>query len=152
MEPRHASLEGMPSAPTPHEQAYTRPDSLGGHTEVLPGGRRNEQIERRLGQHIESASNQPAVPPAQTASLPAPVVAVQSDDDAASTVSDDMPIIAADEDLIEKEWVDRAKKIIAETKDDPYKREQEVKRLQVDYVKKRYGKSIGVVDNSAWEN
>jgi len=54
------------------------------------------------------------------------------------------PTIAADDDLIEKEWVDRAKKIIAETRDDPYRREQEVSKLQADYLRKRYGKEIGV--------
>lgn len=56
---------------------------------------------------------------------------------------DDNPIIAADEDLIEKEWVDKAKKIISETKDDPYRREQEVSKLQADYIEKRYGRRIG---------
>lgn len=55
---------------------------------------------------------------------------------------DDNPIVAADEDLIEKEWVDRAKKIIASTKNDPYLQEKEVSKLQADYLKKRYGKEI----------
>ena len=149
MEPRQASPESTPPLTSSHEQVSTGPDSFVA-AETLPDGRRNEQTERRLGQHVESAAIQPAQT-TRAASLPVPVAA-QSDDDTATTVSDDMPIIAADEDLIEKEWVDRAKKIIAETKDDPYKREQEVKRLQIDYVKKRYGKSIGAVDNSAWES
>jgi hypothetical protein len=52
------------------------------------------------------------------------------------------PTTATDEDLIEKEWVDKAKKIVAQTKDDPYKQEKEVSRLQADYLKKRYGKEI----------
>lgn len=56
----------------------------------------------------------------------------------------DTPAVAADDDLIEKEWVDKAKKIIAETKDDPYKREQEVSKLQADYLRKRYGREIGI--------
>ncbi len=56
----------------------------------------------------------------------------------------DTPVIAADDDLIEKEWVDKAKKIIAETRDDPYKREQEVSKLQADYLRKRYGREIGI--------
>ena len=53
------------------------------------------------------------------------------------------PITASDEDLIEKEWVDRAKKIIAETRDDPFKREAAVNQLQRDYQKKRYGRELG---------
>lgn len=59
---------------------------------------------------------------------------------------DDLPVLAGDDDLIEKEWVDKAKKIIAETRSDPYRREQEVSRLQADYLRKRYGKEIGVAD------
>jgi hypothetical protein len=45
--------------------------------------------------------------------------------------------------LIEKEWVDKAKQIIVQTKDDPYRREQEVGKLQADYLLKRYGKELG---------
>jgi Txe/YoeB family toxin of Txe-Axe toxin-antitoxin module len=59
------------------------------------------------------------------------------------SASDDLPMVANDDDLIEKEWVDKAKKIIVETKDDPYRREQEVGRLQADYLYKRYGRQLG---------
>lgn len=78
--------------------------------------------------------------------LPAPPV---TDDGVAvqqSTPADDLPLVANDDDLIEKEWVDKAKKIIADTKDDPYRREMEVNRLQADYLKKRYGKQLGKVE------
>lgn len=54
-----------------------------------------------------------------------------------------LPTIANDDDLIEKEWVDKAKKVLAETKDDPYRREQEVNRIQSDYLLKRYGRELG---------
>jgi hypothetical protein len=30
-----------------------------------------------------------------------------------------------------------------QTKDDPYRREQEVSKLQADYLRKRYGKELG---------
>ncbi len=50
--------------------------------------------------------------------------------------------MAADDDVIEREWVDKAKKIVAQTKDDPYTQEKEVSKLQADYLKKRYGKEI----------
>lgn len=74
-------------------------------------------------------------------SVPVPVPVTQADD--STTVG---PTIAADDDLIEKEWVDKAKKIILDTKDDPYKREQEVSKLQADYLRKRYGKELGASD------
>jgi hypothetical protein len=63
-----------------------------------------------------------------------------------AVVHDDTPLLAADEDLIEKEWVDKAKKIILETKDDPYAREAAVTRLQADYLRKRYGKELNSAD------
>jgi len=84
-------------------------------------------------------------PTAGSAALPTPVVfpATTPANTSVATPSDDNPAVAADEDLIEKEWVDKAKKIIAETRDDPHKREQEVGKLQADYLKKRYGKELG---------
>jgi hypothetical protein len=50
--------------------------------------------------------------------------------------------VAADEDLIEKEWVEKAKKVIADTKHDPHLQGEAVSRLQADYLKKRYGKIV----------
>jgi Txe/YoeB family toxin of Txe-Axe toxin-antitoxin module len=84
-----------------------------------------------------------------TTTLPAPVVAplptpVVDDESQATTLAiSDTPTVASDEDLIEKEWVDKAKKILAQTKDDPYRREQEVSKLQADYLRKRYGRELG---------
>ncbi|MBC7565088.1 hypothetical protein H7100_02595 [Candidatus Saccharibacteria bacterium] len=56
---------------------------------------------------------------------------------------DDSPTVAGDEDVIEKEWVDKAKKIILETKDDPFGRSTRVNELQKDYLRKRYSKELG---------
>jgi hypothetical protein len=74
-----------------------------------------------------------------------PRVAVIPDDNVVTNVSSSMatPLTAGDDDLIEKEWVDRAKKIIDETKEDPYRREEAVNELQRDYQKKRYGRDLG---------
>lgn len=57
--------------------------------------------------------------------------------------TNDSPAVAGDEDVIEKEWVDKAKKIIAETKDDPFGRSNRVNELQKDYLSKRYSKDLG---------
>ena len=65
--------------------------------------------------------------------------------DQKTTVSD-TPSVAKDDDLIEKEWVDKAKKIVAGTRDNPYQREEEVNKLQIDYLKKRYGRELGVAE------
>lgn len=53
------------------------------------------------------------------------------------------PTIAKDDDLIEKEWVKKAEDIIHSTPNDPHEREKQVSQLQVDYLRKRYGKELG---------
>jgi hypothetical protein len=52
------------------------------------------------------------------------------------------PLVANDKDVIENEWVKAAKKIVLETRDDPHRQEEEVGKLQIDYVSKRYGEEI----------
>lgn len=59
-----------------------------------------------------------------------------------STVAN--PQSADDVDLIEKEWVDRAKKIISETQNEPYLRDKKVTELREDYKHKRYSQSSDV--------
>lgn len=125
--------------PSPETIPVAQPEQLAGH---------NEQTERRLGHQVEAMIQAPPLSPATA--LPAPVAPVPPTNSPTQTVvSDDTPLVAADEDLIEKEWVDKAKKVIAETKDDPYQREQEVKKLQIEYVRKRYGREIGKSDDES---
>jgi hypothetical protein len=52
------------------------------------------------------------------------------------------PAVAADVDIIEKEWVDRAEKIVDQTKDNPYQEEEAIESLQEDYLQKRYGHTV----------
>lgn len=79
-----------------------------------------------------------------TSVLPAPVVGNKTVADV--TTIGDTPMVANDDDLIEKEWVDKAKKIVAETQGDPYQREEAIDKLQVDYLKKRYGRELGAAE------
>lgn len=80
--------------------------------------------------------------PAQSFTPP-PMPAIVSADDTAGLSKDDTnPTIAADDDLIEKEWVEKAKQVVAETRNDPHAQDAAVGRLQADYLKKRYGKII----------
>jgi hypothetical protein len=59
-----------------------------------------------------------------------------------SAITQGSPVSAADDDLIEKEWVDHTKKTVARTRHDPYMQEKAVSQLQADYLQKRYGKTI----------
>jgi hypothetical protein len=52
------------------------------------------------------------------------------------------PVVAEDRDDIEKEWVNKAKKIVEQTKADPFLQERAVSRLQADYMKKRFNKDV----------
>ena len=57
-------------------------------------------------------------------------------------MDDSNPQVAEDSDLIEQEWVDKAKAIVEHTKSDPYKQNVEMNKMKADYIKKRYGKDI----------
>lgn len=76
-------------------------------------------------------------------SLPTPVL--NNATVATNTTNDDNPIVANDDSLIEKEWVDRAKKIVSDTRDDPYKQEDAVNKLQADYLHKRHGEGLDYI-------
>ena len=74
----------------------------------------------------------PATPPVfQHTAVPAPAPA-----------SITAPAVADDLDLIEKEWVEKAKAIVAQTRSDPYNQNKEMNRFKADYMQKRYGKEI----------
>ena len=61
-----------------------------------------------------------------------------------SSSDDTNPVIAEDGDVLEKEWVDKAKKIVSSTKDDPREQTNQFVKMRYDYVKKRYGKEIAL--------
>lgn len=139
-----------PELPTLRSTAEQSPAQYGQSFERAPLPRAPEKGIETSPERREQAGEQAARASDATPVLPAPVLPViaPSVDDGrtAPPVVDDMPIVANDDDLIEKEWVDKAKKIIAETKDDPYRREKEVGKLQADYLKKRYGKELGAAE------
>jgi hypothetical protein len=56
------------------------------------------------------------------------------------------PEEAADNDVIEKEWVIKAKQVVAETRHDPFKQVRELNKLKADYMKKRYDKELKLPD------
>jgi hypothetical protein len=54
------------------------------------------------------------------------------------------PLAADDADLIEKEWVEKAKAIVASTRHDPHIQNRELNKFKADYLQKRYNKTIKV--------
>ena len=135
-----------PDRPAPQFTPERAPVNPGQYTEYAPQltspEMTGEQSHERE-QNMQAIDQAPPMPMPPVIAMPAPqsqVVAMP----APPPKDDDNPVVAADDDLIEKEWVDKAKKIITETRDDPYKREREVSKLQADYLRKRYGREIGV--------
>jgi hypothetical protein len=100
-------------------------------------------------QHVGGPSGDPAAV-RQTAPVLPPLPTIAPAASPTQPAADDTnPPAAADEDLIEKEWVEKAKKVVAETKHDPYLQGQEVSKLQADYLKKRYGKIVNLPSDGA---
>lgn len=87
-----------------------------------------------------------AVQPAQQTADPValPVIPLGQHTQPADDSSN--PLVAEDNDVLEKEWVEKAKQIVTETRNDPREQTNKFVNMRYDYVKKRYGKEI-VVSN-----
>jgi len=70
-----------------------------------------------------------------------PAATPQSDDTGTMSLVTP-PATADDQDLIEKEWVHKAKQIVEKTRDDPYIQSKELTKFKADYMQKRYNKSL----------
>ena len=102
-----------------------------------------------IGERISQASS--AVAQATSAADPVvlPVIdpaLVTSDDTSTSKTA---PAAADDVDVIEKEWVEKAKTIVEQTKTDPHQQSAALSSFKYDYMKKRYGKDIKLPDERA---
>jgi hypothetical protein len=53
-----------------------------------------------------------------------------------------LPNLAADVDVIEPEWVDKAEDVVRQHLGDPFGEEEAVEALQEDYLQKRYGFTV----------
>jgi len=141
MEPR------LPAPNSPEAGAYN-PQELPRSPEFVAQPRAEQAPERPAQQEVQPAGpvqSGPALPPPTSTPTHAPqqVVPVLNP----AVAQDGNPASANDEEVIEKEWVDRAKQIVQQTKSDPYKQEQEVSKLQADYLKKRYGKEVKITND-----
>ena len=93
-----------------------------------------ERVDRRgdaANQNAQASTVQPL-------NLPQPLQSATTDS-SNENLAVDAPAVADDVDVIEKVWVDKAKSIIKETRDDPHLQEIKVSGLQTEYQKKRYG-------------
>lgn len=133
MEPRQEGISGGIERTPAQTGEYQQAPQL----EHLSQNPEQYQAPRAEVGSVQAEAAQIAMP-----ALPMPVLQ-QPQQNSSAASDDDTPLVANDDDLIEKEWVDKAKKILTETKDDPYKREREISKLQIEYIRKRYGRDIG---------
>lgn len=129
------------SAAPPPEQIAAAPVTEGLKAPELT---QNEQVEKSVERGGNLNQKQPgdgggvSLPPVQVPTAPPTSQGTAKQDDQ----DDDTPLIADDVDVIEMEWVNKAKEIIKKTKQDPHAQEQAVEKLQIDYLKKRYGRDV----------
>ncbi len=70
-----------------------------------------------------------------------PVIPIKNDATVA-TSAPSLQQLSDDGDLIEKEWVNKAKEIVERNRNDPYKQSEELTVFRADYMKKHYNKTI----------
>lgn len=132
MEPNHNNFAAMPELPSPQEE----------------GAVSAEHNFAAAPESIGTQAPQGSPPPqAVNPSGPGPAPSLQpvSQDTTQPQIhSSTGSLMADDADLIEKEWVNRAKAIVLQTKDDPHNQNREMNKVKADYLKKRYNKDLKI--------
>ncbi len=110
-----------------------------------------ENTRSKTEQQAMQAAQQPPsgfVDPSALGPLPLGSASVPPDNSALGAQSTSVtPPIADDADLIEKEWVEKAKQIVEHTKSDPHKQNEAITKMKLDYLKKRYNRDIKVSED-----
>lgn len=119
--------EGTESTKTPAEQGQPAAEAAPGK-QALPAA-------LQLPAVLPDVPVATPVSPAQVSSVGPPV---------SSPKTSNLP--AADKNLIEKQWVQKAKEIVADTKSDPYKQNREMSKAKADYIQKRFKKTVKTDD------
>jgi hypothetical protein len=148
MDPRHNNNEiiNLPSGES-EPDINVVPD-----VEKIDAGRVTEQA---LGRAVEGAmlrgqSSSPTNLTTDNSTATLPLSSVL-DDSAQPFTPDPKPsqpvsfkLSAKEAELIEKQWVIKAKAIVEHTKGDPFQQDREVSKMKADYLKKRYNKELKV--------
>lgn len=133
MNPSGTNESGL-NLPPPVEQN----PAVGSTPEAAPAG-----VEQQPVPALQPASPAAAMP---TFSVPEPqnVPTPAASNDVSATTTSVVLNAPDDGDLIEKEWVNKAKAIVEATRDDPYQQSEQLTVFKADYMKKRYDKTIKV--------
>lgn len=138
----------MDTQPTPQnpglageQQSEVRPETASGLQPETHGNPGAAELTPQPSTASGQASQMTAAsqPPALQAT---PVASVADASHAGNPPAVTGPMLAADVDVIEPEWVDKAEQVIKSSQGDPYSEEEAVEDLQRDYLKKRYGHDV----------
>ncbi len=145
MNPEHNPIGELgTSEPTPNVEITPSVANTEDRVEQRRAENTAIETQRQRAHAVEAGATRPATP--SSLALPAPM------NDGSGQVAPragttQTPLVASDDDLMEKEWVQAIKRVLLETRDNPYGREQAIKNVQADYVMKRYGIQIGKTDD-----
>jgi hypothetical protein len=132
------------SFPTPEQHpAGALPDQLAGG--ILPADHAPQPAPAEGARPAPQNAGQPAGSGLTANDVAAALAAVPMP---TAPVAGPAPDVAADVDLVEPEWVAAAEQAIAQNVTNPYAEEEAVERLQVDYLKKRYGHEVKKPEDS----
>lgn len=131
-----------PELPQVRPPVENLPPASGGEVR-LDGDTNRVEVERNAAERPMTNMADSQMPATVLPTVPLPATPAVQAPVSTTTSTDDTPLIAGDDDLIEKEWVDKLKRIITLTKDDPYERARVIAQLQADYLKKRYNREMG---------
>ncbi len=138
MDPNTLASPGSFDLPSPTPEQGADSNSAVQNTPEAPPGERSTE----LPNSAQPAPASPVVPVA--AQVPSSLAPPPTSPPTTAVPIDDTPLMADDVDLIEKEWVNKAKAIVQRTKDDPRVQNREINKIKADYIKKRYNKEIRV--------
>ena len=129
---------GASSNPNENRPEMAAPVSAGEQV-VQPAPVSAEQAPSVSGGSSAPQSVAPAVDPMALVMATAADPATTAPTTEATTL---LPNLAADVDVIEPEWVDKAQEAIAKHVGDPYGEEEAVEELQEAYLQQRYGLNV----------
>jgi len=114
-------------------------------------GKAQEQTVEAPTSQQETVAKQPPAPVIPSISSLPPVTdtpvlasAQPSDDQSLVGQAQGAGVIAEDKNRIEKQWVERAKAIVAQTQDDPYRQKNEMSKVKAEYIQKRFNKGLKI--------
>jgi hypothetical protein len=107
-------------------------------TEKIPVASPENSPQKQSPQAVSQAASDLA--------LPATAIMTSDDQTVPAVTADDTSATANDGDRIEKEWIDRAKTVIARTKDDPFEQKNAMSQVKAEYIRKRFNKTVRTDD------